>query len=376
MRISVLGSTGSIGKQTLDVIDRHPERFSVETLAAHSSHEALFAQVAKYRPKAAALVCPPPGIPEELRFCEWFLGEGALEQLAAWEGAEAVMVAVVGAAGLTATLAAIEAGKRILLANKETLVAGGDFVMRAAREKNVPLLPVDSEHSAIFQCLQDGSPAEKILLCASGGPFLHTPKEEMDKARPAQALRHPNWSMGAKITVDSATMMNKGLEFIEAHYLFGMPPEKIEVVVQPQSVIHSMVEFADGGVMAQLAMPDMRMPILYAMGYPERLDSGMKRLDFAKLARLDFFAPDYAKFRCLQLAVDAAKAGNDAMVALNAANEIAVKAFLEEKILLGGIPEIVEKVLERPRNALHKVEDILAADAEARRFAEEILTKR
>ena len=290
--MAVLGSTGSIGTQALELVRLHPERFRVSALTAHRNKELLFRQVREFRPDMAGLTEPIPltDIPEDLRFCHWVMGEEALRAAAAEVPSDMVLVSVVGIAGLQSVMDALAAGRQVLLANKEALVTGGHLVMEAARKAGKPLLPVDSEHSAIFQCLQGAAPNRpvRLLLTASGGPFRTWDKARMDAATPAQALKHPNWSMGAKITIDSASMFNKALEIMEARWLFDMPPEKIQVVVHPQSIVHSAVEFADGAVLAQLGVPDMRVPIQYAMAYPERLTTGSRPLDLFALGQLTF----------------------------------------------------------------------------------------
>lgn len=347
--IAVLGATGSIGSQALDIIKRHPERFRAAVLTAHSNARALFDLVRVFRPQAAGLVVEPEHIDEDVRFCQWYFGPDCSRRAVRDVRPDDALAAVVGVAGLDAVLASIDACERVLLANKEALVTGGQLVLKRAREKNTALLPVDSEHSAIFQCLEAAGPnlPERFILTASGGPFRTWNKSRMENATVEDALGHPTWRMGGKITVDCATMMNKGLEVIEAHYLFNAPEEKISVVVHPESVIHSMVEFADGAVLAQLGAPDMRTAIGYAMGYPDRVPYGGRRLDFAALGRLSFEAPDTEKFRCLALARDALRAGPGATVVLNGANEAAVEAFLGGKIGFGDIARAVEYALER-----------------------------
>ncbi len=377
-RIAILGSTGSIGTQALDVALRHRDRFEVAALAAHSNAALLFEQVRAHRPAMAGLVVPPEHIPEDLRFCDWHFGEDCLRIAAAEAPADAVLVSVVGFAGLTGVMAAIGAGREVLLANKEPLVAAGALVTQAAREAGVPLLPVDSEHSAIFQCLQGAgsNPAERIYLTASGGPFRTWESAAMREATVEQALAHPNWAMGQKITIDSASMMNKALEVIEARWLFDLPPERIQVLVHPQSVVHSMVEFADGAVLAQLGTPDMRLPILYAMAYPERLETGGERLDFARMGQLTFEQPDPEKFIPLRLAYEALRAGGIAPAVLNGANEVAVQAFLARRIRFGRIAELAEETLAAvPAAPADSIEAVRAADAQARACAQRLLPK-
>ena len=357
--VSVLGSTGSIGVSTLDVIARHPERFAVYALAANSSVDAMLAQCLAFRPRFAVMMNEaaatalrrrlPSGAPTEVLH-----GEVGLAQVAAAPDVDVVMAAIVGAAGLPSTLAAARAGKTLLLANKESLVMGGHLLMQAVRDAGARLLPIDSEHNAIFQCLPvdarampSGRGVSKILLTASGGPFRRWSAAQMHEATPDQACAHPNWSMGRKISVDSATLMNKGLELIEACWLFDLPPERVDVVVHPQSIIHSMVQYVDGSVLAQLGNPDMRTAIAYGLGWPERLDSGVAPLDLVATARLDFEAPDETRFPCLRLAREAVAAGGTAMAICNAANEVGVAAFLEQKIRFTDIPCVIEHTLER-----------------------------
>lgn len=374
--IAILGSTGSIGKQALQVIALHPERFSAMALVAHSNARDLFDQVRIFRPKLAGLVVQPPEIPEDLQDVEWVFGEACLRLAATMPEAEAVLVAVVGFAGLAGVLAAMDAGKRVLLANKEPLVGAGRLVMTRAREKGIDILPVDSEHSAIFQCLQGagGNRPAGLILTASGGPFRTWTRERMQAATLEETLRHPNWEMGQKITVDSATMINKALEIIEARWLFDMPPEAIRVSIHPQSIVHSMVAFADGALLAQLGTPDMRLPILYAMAYPERLPTGAPPLTPEKMAKLEFEEPDVEKFPALGLAHEALAAGDLACAALNAANEVAVTALLQRRIAYRDIVPVIEKTLEKiPSGEIHTMEQALAADQEARRLAETFL---
>ena len=376
--MAVLGSTGSIGTQALELVRLHPERFRVSALTAHRNKELLFRQVREFRPDMAGLTEPIPltDIPEDLRFCHWVMGEEALRAAAAEVPSDMVLVSVVGIAGLQSVMDALAAGRQVLLANKEALVTGGHLVMEAARKAGKPLLPVDSEHSAIFQCLQGAAPNRpvRLLLTASGGPFRTWDKARMDAATPAQALKHPNWSMGAKITIDSASMFNKALEIMEARWLFDMPPEKIQVVVHPQSIGHSAVEFADGAVLAQLGVPDMRVPIQYAMAYPERLTTGSRPLDLFALGQLTFEPGDPERFPALRLAGECLNAGGAACTILNGANEAAVAAFLREEIPFGGITRLVEGTLNRlgqlPADTL---DDIFDADAQARRTVRELL---
>lgn len=378
--IAILGSTGSIGTQALELVRLHPEEFRVVALTARSSREKLFEQVREFRPEVAGLTDPIPmsEIPEDVRFCRWVMGEEALRVAAAEVPADMVLVSVVGIAGLQSVMDALGANRQVLLANKEALVTGGHLVMDAAKRIGKPILPVDSEHSAIFQCLQGagGNQPVRLLLTASGGPFRTWTREQMQNATRAQALKHPNWSMGTKITIDSASMFNKALEIIEAHWLFGMPPEKIQVVVHPQSIVHSAVEFADGAVLAQLGVPDMRVPIAYAMTYPRRIPTGSKPLDLFSIGTLTFEPGDPVRFPALRLAGECLNAGGAACTILNGANEMAVAAFLRDEIPFGAISRIVEGTLEAcgamPADTL---DDIFHADQEARRVAKEIAEK-
>lgn len=370
--ISILGSTGSIGTQALSLVRLHPDRYRVAALTANRNAQLLFEQVREFRPDMAGLVTPiaEKDIPQDLRFCHWVMGEEALRVAAAEVACDAVLVSVVGIAGLPSVMNALSAGRQVLLANKEALVTGGHLVMEAARACGKPLLPVDSEHSAIFQCLEGakGNQPVRLLLTASGGPFRTWSREQMRCATRAQALNHPNWAMGAKITIDSASMFNKALEIMEARWLFDMPPEKIQVVVHPQSIVHSAVEFADGAVMAQLGVPDMRVPIQYAMCYPKRLPTGGKALDLFALGQLTFEKPDMERFPALRLSVQCLQAGGAACTVLNGANEEAVAAFLRDEIPFGAITELVENALDQLGNLkADSLSDIFAADAQARR---------
>lgn len=386
-QVCILGSTGSIGESTLDVVARHPERFVVRSLSCGSRWEDLLQQCRRWQPRYAAVADAASA--RSLRAAlhadglatEVLEGESGLEEIAADPGADTVMAAIVGAAGLAPTVAAARAGKRLLLANKESLVMAGRFFMSAVQEGGAELLPIDSEHNAIFQCLPGGyrtgdSPASvrRLLLTASGGPFRSAPLESLDAVTPEQAVAHPNWVMGRKISVDSATMMNKGLEMIEACWLFGMPVDKVEVLIHPQSVIHSMVEYVDGSVLAQLGSPDMRVPIACAMAWPERIASGAAVLDLVTAANLAFEAPDLRRFPCLRLAMQAAGEGGSVPVALNAANEIAVAAFLEGRIGYMAIPRVIASVLEAHRfGEPESLEHVKAIDADARRVARGLL---
>lgn len=381
-RLTVLGSTGSIGTQALQVAALYPEQFQVVGLTAHQSREKLFEQVRAFRPQMAGLVTPlsPEDIPEDLRFCEWVLGEEALTR-AAQADCDDVLVSVVGMAGLKSVLAALENGRRVLLANKEALVAGGRLVMEAARKVgDNALLPVDSEHSAIFQCLEGaaGNPFKTLYLTCSGGPFRTWDKDAIRAATREQALKHPNWVMGQKITIDSATLFNKALEIIEAKWLFGAAPEQIKVLVHPQSVVHSAVGFRDGAILAQLGTPDMRLPILYAMGYPQRLDPVGNMLDFFALGQLTFEKPDPVRFPSLRMAMEALFAGGAAACVLNAANEVAVARFLQDgrgnRMSLGRIYDTVEEALSRVGHLpARTLDEVLEADRQAREVANRIL---
>jgi len=388
--ITILGSTGSIGVSTLDVIRRHPDRYRAFALCAHSQVDKLFEQCLEFHPRFAALRdatlatqleerCRTAGLDTEIRY-----GIESLSELSSLPEVDAVMAAIVGAAGLEPTLAAARAGKKVMLANKEVLVMAGELFMHAVREHGASLLPVDSEHNAIFQSLPPDFArglghcgVQKILLTASGGPFRNTPLAELANVTPDQACAHPNWVMGRKISVDSATMMNKGLEVIEARWLFDASPEMIQVVVHPQSVIHSAVQYVDGSVLAQLGNPDMRTPIAYAMAWPERIAAGVEPLDLFKIARLDFVAPDFERFRCLQLAYDVLREGGTAPAILNAANEVAVAAFLDGTLPFLGIAQLDDAVLQAlPAGPEGSLADVLAADAEARQLAHKLVRER
>ena len=375
-KIAILGSTGSIGTQALDLCARHPDQFRVTALTAKHSREKLFEQVRRFRPEMAGLVdgIRAEDIPEDLKFCRWMSGKEALHAAAAEAEADQVLVSIVGIAGLQSVLDALEAGRQVLLANKEALVTGGHLVMELVARKGKPILPVDSEHSAIFQCLQAAGPnrPSRILLTASGGPFRTWDKEQILRATREQALRHPNWDMGAKITVDSASMFNKGLEIMEARWLFDMPAEKIQVVVHPESVIHSAVEFEDGAVLAQLGVPDMRVPIGYAMTYPRRAATGVAAPDLFALGKLTFEKPDEEKFPSLRMAKEALKAGGAACTVLNGANEEAVAAFLRGEIAFGDIFTRVERALDRLSGLpAGNFEEIFEADRLARKVGKE-----
>jgi len=380
-RITILGATGSIGVSTLDVLARHPDKYRVHALSAHTRVDELAAQCRVFRPQRAVV-----GTAESAQRLAALVeglgidvahGEQALCEIASSDDTDAVMAAIVGAAGLAPTLAAARAGKKVLLANKEALVMSGQLFMDAVREHKATLLPIDSEHNAIFQSLPahyarvpQAAGVSKIVLTASGGPFLNRAVETLSNVTPDEACKHPNWSMGRKISVDSATMMNKGLEVIEAHWLFGAPAEQIEVVIHPQSVIHSMVSYVDGSVLAQLGNPDMRTPIAHALAYPERIESGVAQLDLTRLAGLQFEQPDFDRFPCLALAFDALRAGGTAPALLNAANEVAVQAFLERRIGFRDIDRVVRAVMDEvAHGAAASIEAVMAQDARAREAA-------
>lgn len=379
--ITILGSTGSIGTSTLDVVAQNPEEYKVAALAAGSNLEELLKQIEIFRPELVSVATAEGAAQVKSRFgsaVDVMVGEEGLVAVATHPGAELVVTAVVGAVGLLPTLEAIKTGKHIALANKETLVAAGHLVTELAKETGSALLPVDSEHSAIFQCLNGERllDVERILVTASGGPFRNKTRDEMAKATVQDALNHPNWAMGAKITVDSATLMNKGLEVMEAHWLFEMPYDKIDVVVHPQSVVHSLVEFVDGSMMAQLGAPDMRVPIQYALTYPTRLPGNYKRLNLLEAATLEFYAPDLDRFPCLRYAYDAGRQGGSMPAVLNAANEVANQLFREERISFLDIERVIASVMEQHDVLAHpNLDDILGADAWARRTAEEVAQK-
>jgi len=372
MNIAVLGATGSIGASTLDVIARHPQRYRVFALTANASADALLELCRTHRPRYAVL-SGASSVSEQAFAAlgtRLLKGAAAIDEVVAHPDCHAVMAGIVGAAGLASTLAAARAGKRVLLANKEALVMAGRLVMRVAGEAGAQLLPVDSEHNAVFQCFSESRSVRKIVLTASGGPFRLAPLESLAGVTPEQACAHPNWVMGRKISVDSATMMNKGLEVIEARWLFDLPPERIEVLVHAQSIVHSLVEYVDGSMIAQLSNPDMRVPIAHALAHPERIDSGAQPLDLSLVRNLSFEKPDPARFPCLQLAYAALRAGGTAPAVLNAANEVAVAAFLERRLPFTGISKVIQSTLERVQTqAADELEAVLAADADARRAA-------
>ncbi|NIJ68318.1 1-deoxy-D-xylulose-5-phosphate reductoisomerase [Xanthomonas sp. 60] len=378
-RVAVLGATGSIGASALDVIARHPDRFQATVLAAGSQVEALLALCARHRPLHAVIADEAgfarlrDGLREAGLATQAHAGPAALDALAAGDACDTVIAAIVGAAGLSSTLAAAAAGKRLLLANKESLVLAGELLTRTAQQGGAEILPIDSEHSAIFQCLRsrdasvEGAGVRRILLTASGGPFRGRTRAELRQVTPAQAVAHPKWSMGPKISVDSATLMNKGLEVIEAHHLFNVPGERIEVLVHPQSLVHSLVEFIDGSTLAQMGLPDMRTTLAVGLGWPQRIDAGVAGLDLLQHGRLDFEAPDSDAFPCLALAWQAMAAGGTAPAILNAANEEAVSAFLQGRIGFLSIPALVEQALSTlPGEGADTLEGLLAADQRAR----------
>ncbi|HEY8024502.1 MAG TPA: 1-deoxy-D-xylulose-5-phosphate reductoisomerase [Burkholderiaceae bacterium] len=378
--ICILGSTGSIGVSTLDVIARHPDRFAVYALTAHSKVEELAHQCAQFKPQMAvvgsaeaagqlARLLKDLGLHTEVEY-----GEAALCAVASAEACHAVMAAIVGGAGLAPTLAAARAGKKVLLANKEALVMSGALFMDAVAASGAVLMPIDSEHNAVFQCLPSHygrKPADhgvaKIMLTASGGPFLRRDVNTLDEVTPAEAVAHPKWVMGRKISVDSATMMNKGLEVIEAHWLFGAPHERIEVLIHPQSVVHSMVSYVDGSVLAQMGNPDMRTPIAHALAFPDRIASGVAPIDLAKIGQLIFEQPDFQRFPCLRLAYDALRAGGSAPTILNAANEVAVQAFLDGRIGFRMIDQLISRVMDKiAPEASHDIDTVMHHDQTAR----------
>jgi 1-deoxy-D-xylulose-5-phosphate reductoisomerase len=388
-QITVLGATGSVGLSTLDVIARHPSRYRVFALTGFTRLAELLALCVRHTPQFAVVPTAVAArqLQEDLQAAgldtRVLVGEGGLCEVSAHPQVDTVLAAIVGAAGLRPTLAAVEAGKKVLLANKEALVMSGALFMQAVRRSGTVLLPLDSEHNAIFQCLPGNYASglnevgvRRILLTASGGPFRETPLEDLEHVSPEQACAHPNWSMGRKISVDSASMMNKGLELIEACWLFDTAPARIEVVIHPQSVIHSMVDYVDGSVLAQLGNPDMRTPIAHALAWPERIDSGVAPLDLFSIARLDFQAPDELRFPCLRLARQAAETGDSAPAVLNAANEVAVAAFLDRRIRYPEIASMIDEVLNlEPVVAVNELETVFEVDARARTLAEQWLSR-
>ena len=379
-RVAILGSTGSIGTQTLDVIRQHPDKFTVEVLTAQNNCDLLIAQALEFHPNAVVIGSEAKYqkvkealIPHDIKV---FAGQKAIAQVVEMETIDLVLTALVGYAGLIPTVNAIKAGKQIALANKETLVVAGELITKLAKENAVNIYPVDSEHSAIFQCLvgEFHNPIEKIILTASGGPFRGKDRAFLETVTREQALKHPNWDMGAKITIDSASLMNKGLEVIEAKWLFGLKAEQIEVVVHPQSIVHSLVQFEDGSIKAQLGLPDMRIPIQFALSYPHRFKSNFERFDFLKYPQLTFEQPDLKTFRNLQLAFDALAQGGNAPCVLNAANEIAVAAFLRSEIGFLEMPDLIESTLGKVAFIAHpKLDDYVETDREARIITEQLI---
>jgi 1-deoxy-D-xylulose-5-phosphate reductoisomerase len=381
--VSILGATGSIGQSTLDVIERNADRFRIFALTANRNVEKLADQCARYGARLAVIA--NPALEADLRAaldargitCEVLSGEAGLETAAGADEVDIVMAAIVGAAGLQPAFHAARCGKKILLANKESLVVAGEVFVAEARRNGAQILPVDSEHNAIFQSLPagfetglDGAGVEKIILTASGGPFLDLPANELSQVTPEQACRHPNWEMGRKISVDSATLMNKGLEVIEARWLFNARPDQIEVLIHPQSIVHSMVAYRDGSILAQMGTPDMRTPIAHALAWPERIEAGVKRLNLAQMNDLSFQEPDHQRFPCLQLAFEAMRRGDSAPAALNAANEVAVEHFLAGRFGFDRIPQLIAAVMEEvPVDSLNSLEDVLEQDRVARRKA-------
>ena len=379
-RIALFGSTGSIGKQALEVMSAHPDKFSVEILTANNNADLLIQQALQFQPNIVVIASEDkyPKVKEALfqTDIKVFAGEDALEEVAALDVYDLMVAAIVGYAGLKPTLNAICAGKAIALANKETLVVAGDIVMRSAVEKRVPIIPVDSEHSAIFQCLvgEMRNPIEKVILTASGGPFLRRKPNYLLNVRREHALQHPNWNMGAKISVDSATLMNKGLEMIEAKWLFNLRPDQIQTIVHPQSIVHSMVQFEDGSIKAQLGIPDMKLPIQYALAFPKRIANSFPRLDFRKISSLTFEEPDYRTFRNLGLAIEALKKGGNLPCVLNAANEIAVYAFLRNRIGFMDMTDIIEKTMQKVSFLQQpSLDDYFESDGEARHYAADMI---
>jgi len=352
-RLAILGSTGSIGTQALEVVAAHPELFEVEVLSAHNNAALVIEQAKMYRPNAVVITDESKyrQVKDALALypIKVFSGRQALEDVVQWDSVDMVLAAIVGFAGLSSTLAAIEAGKAIALANKETLVVAGELVMQKAAEKRIPIIPVDSEHSAIFQCLvgEDPNAVEKIILTASGGPFIGRKPNYLVNVKASHALQHPNWTMGAKITIDSATLMNKGLEMIEAKWLFGLQNEQVEVIIHPQSIIHSFVQFRDSSIKAQLGLPDMKLPIQYALGFPQRLRNDFRRLNFKEYSKLTFEEPDYKTFRNLAIAKDAMYKGGNVPCVMNAANEVVVQAFLNNKVSFIEMSDIIEETIAR-----------------------------
>ncbi len=384
-QIAILGSTGSVGRQCLEVVEQFPERFTVVALTAGDNVERLAGQIARFHPDVVSLASADrvQALRDRLRALrltrepEILWGREGLIAAATHPRTELVVSATVGVVGLEASFKAVAAGKTLALANKEVLVAAGELVTNAASVSGTEILPVDSEHNAVHQCLRAGQVKElrRLILTGSGGPFLRWPRAKLERATPRQALQHPNWRMGNRITVDSATLMNKGFEVIEAHWLFGLKPEQIEVVIHPQSTVHSMVEFVDGSILAQMAPPDMRLPLQYVLTYPDRLPSSNHRFNLAELRRLDFQAPDEKKFPCLRLARQALAAGGSMPCVLNAADEVAVDAFLNRRLRFTQIPELIERTLESSTPVKFKtIEEVLTCDRQARSYAAHLLT--
>src|SRR5881227_364457 len=383
-RIAILGSTGSIGRSTFSVVESNPERFQVVTMAAGSNVEAALDQALRWKPKVLSVASEQDAdvIRKQLKAeglgqIELVYGQPGTVRVATHTEVDFVVSAIVGVAGLKATYEAVRAGKEVGLANKECLVAAGELITQEARRQGKPLLPIDSEHNAVHQCMRGGRMAEveRVWLTASGGPFLNTPKAEFERITVEQALNHPTWKMGRRITIDSATLMNKGFEVIEACRLFDLPPERVSVIVHPQSTIHSMVEFNDGSILAQLSVTDMRLPILYALTWPERTESDLK-FPVAELKKLDFYPPDFEKFPCLRLAYEAAEAGGSKTVALNAADEVAVAAFLKREIAFADIPKVIRQTIdETEAHHPESIEEVLAMDAQARVLARHKLSQ-
>lgn len=381
-RLAILGSTGSIGTQALEVVAAHPELFEVEVLSAHSNAALVIEQAKQFRPNAVVITDDSKyaEVKEALNLypVKVFSGRKALEDVVQWDTVDMVLASIVGFAGLSSTIAAIEAGKPIALANKETLVVAGELVMQKAAEKNVPIIPVDSEHSAIFQCLvgEDFNAVEKVILTASGGPFIGRKPNYLVNVKASHALQHPNWTMGAKITIDSATLMNKGLEMIEAKWLFGLDNEQVEVVIHPQSIIHSFVQFKDSSIKAQLGLPDMKLPIQYALGFPQRLANDFKRLNFKEYSKLTFEEPDYKTFRNLAIAKDAMFKGGNVPCVMNAANEVAVHAFLNNRVSFIEMSDIIEETIAKIDFIEHPtLEEYEHSDNEARLHAADMVKK-
>ncbi len=380
--LALLGSTGSIGTNVLRVVDAFPDRFGITGLAAGRNVERLAEQVDRYRPRVVS-VADEPSLEElgrrvDLRGVRALVGEAGMVEVATHDEAATVVAAAVGAVGLVPTYRALEAGKDVALANKETLVMAGELMLARARETGARLLPIDSEHCALHQCLDGRRPDEvrRLLLTASGGPFRNRPRETFDRITQEEALAHPTWNMGPKISIDSATMMHKGLEVIEARWLFGLPSDRIEILIHPQSIIHSMVEFVDGTVLAQVSVTDMRVPIQYALSYPDRWEGAIPGMDFSQAMQLELLPPDRERFPCLGLAYRALEAGGTAPASLNAANEVAVAAFLDGKAPFGAIPETIQGVLEaEPPSATRSLEDVLDADRRARERARQVLAR-